>query len=38
MTDMYVYYFIRRRGPAHEGILSKRRATLEAIKGMGDPE
>ena len=37
MTDMYVYYFIRRRGPAHEGILSKRRATLEAIKRMGEP-
>jgi len=36
MTDMYVYYFIRRRGPADEGILSKRRATLEAIKGKGE--
>jgi hypothetical protein len=36
MTDMYVYYFMRRRGPANENILSKRRATLEAIKGKGE--
>jgi hypothetical protein len=36
MTDVYVYYFIRCRGPAGENILSNRRATLEAIKGMGE--
>jgi hypothetical protein len=36
MTDMYVYYFMRRRGPANENILSKRRATLDAIKGKGE--
>ena len=36
MTDMYVYYFMRRRGPGNENILSKRRATLEAIKGKGE--
>jgi hypothetical protein len=36
MTDVYVYYFMRCRGPAGEKILSKRRATLEAIKGMGE--
>jgi hypothetical protein len=36
MTDMYVYYFMRCRGPAGEEILSKRRATLEAIKGKGE--
>jgi hypothetical protein len=36
MTDMYVYYFMRRRGPANENILSKRRATLEAIKSKGE--
>src|ERR1700726_725065 len=32
MTDVYVYYFMR-RGPAGENILSKRRATLETING-----
>ena len=32
MSDVYVYYFMR-RGPAGANILSKRRATLEAIKG-----
>jgi hypothetical protein len=36
MTDLYVYYFIRSRGPAGENILSKRRATLETINGMGE--
>jgi len=35
MTDMYVYYFMR-RGPAGEHILSKRRATLETIKNKGE--
>jgi hypothetical protein len=36
MTDVYVYYFMRFRAPAGENILSKRRATLEAIKGKGE--
>jgi hypothetical protein len=35
MTDMYVYYFMR-RGPAGENTLSKRRATLQAINGKGE--
>src|ERR1700730_5726723 len=35
MTDMYVYYFMR-RGSAGENRLSMRRATLEAIKGQGE--
>jgi hypothetical protein len=35
MTDMYVYYFMR-RGPAGENILSKRPATLETIKDKGE--
>jgi hypothetical protein len=37
MTDMYVYFFMRSHGPAGEKLLSKRRATLEAIKNMGEP-
>lgn len=37
MTDMYVYYFMRNHGPAGKKVLSKRRATLEAIKNMGEP-
>ena len=37
MTDKYVYYFMRSSGPAGQPTLSKRRATLEAIKGKGDP-
>jgi hypothetical protein len=36
MTDVYVYYFMRSRGLAGENILSKRRATLEAINGKGE--
>jgi hypothetical protein len=36
VTDVYVYYFMRCRGSAGEKILSKRRATLEAIKGNKD--
>jgi hypothetical protein len=36
MTDMYVYYFMRPRGPGGVEILSKRRATLDAIKGKGE--
>jgi hypothetical protein len=35
LTDVYVYYFLR-RGPDGENILSKRRATIEAIKGKGE--
>lgn len=35
MSDVYVYYFMR-RGPAGENILSKRRATFETIKGEGE--
>ena len=35
MTDVYVYYFMR-RGSAGENILSKRRATLETINGKGE--
>jgi hypothetical protein len=37
MTDVYVYYFMRSRGPAGEMSRSKRRATLEAIKNLGEP-
>jgi hypothetical protein len=36
MTDMYVYHFMRCRGSAGDEILSKRRATLETIKGKGE--
>jgi hypothetical protein len=36
VTDAYVYYFMRYGGLAGEKILSKRRATLEAIKGRGE--
>ena len=36
MTDVYVYYFMRCRGPHGENILSKRRATLETIMGKGE--
>jgi len=35
MTDVYVYYFLR-LGPTGENILSKRRATLDAIKDRGE--
>jgi hypothetical protein len=35
MTDVYVYYFMR-RGSAGEKLLSMRRATLETIKGQGE--
>jgi hypothetical protein len=35
MSDVYVYHFMR-RGPAGENMLSKRRATLETIKGKGE--
>ena len=35
MTDMYVYYFTR-CGSHGDNILSKRRATLQAINGRGE--
>jgi hypothetical protein len=35
VTDVYVYYFTRYRGPLGEKILSKRRATLETSMGKG---
>jgi hypothetical protein len=36
MTDVLVYYFMRRGIPGGEESLSKRRATLETIKGKGE--
>jgi len=36
MSDVYVYYFMRHLGPVGEKVLSKRRATLETIKGRGE--
>jgi hypothetical protein len=33
MTDVYVYYFVRAGGK----VLSKRRASLETIKELGEP-
>jgi hypothetical protein len=35
MADVYVYYFMR-CGPHGENVLSKRRATLQTITGMGE--
>jgi hypothetical protein len=35
MTDVSVYYFIRRSTPDGEELLSKRRAILETIKRHG---
>lgn len=37
MSDAYVYFFIAAADPASERVLSTRPATLEAIKGMGEP-
>jgi hypothetical protein len=37
MTDMCVYYFKGPPGSAIENTLSTRPATLDAIKGLGDP-
>jgi len=37
MCDAYVYYFIAPNGPDGEKLLSVRPATLEAIKGRGEP-
>ena len=35
MSDVSVYYFMRRGGAGDEALISKRRATLEAIKDRG---
>jgi hypothetical protein len=37
MTDMYIYQFVVQDGSAGQGGLSPRPATLEAIKGRGEP-
>ncbi len=37
MTDAYIYYFTLRDSTTGEEILSSRRATLAAIKGVGKP-
>jgi hypothetical protein len=37
MSDMYVYRFMRSHGPTGGTILSERRATLDAIKDLGEP-
>jgi hypothetical protein len=36
MSDIYVYYFMRSGGLPGGRVLSKRRATLETIKGRGE--
>jgi hypothetical protein len=36
MSDVSVYYFMRRGGTGDEKLISKRRATLEAIKDRGE--
>jgi hypothetical protein len=37
MSDVYIYYFIGPQGPNGRNSLSARPATLEAIKGRGEP-
>jgi hypothetical protein len=37
MTDLYVYYFLRSRETTGQMSRSRRRATLETIKNMGEP-
>ncbi len=37
MADAYVYYFMEWDSPKGINVLSTRRATLEAIKGKGEP-
>jgi hypothetical protein len=37
VADVYVYYFMRCHASAGEKVLSRRRATLETIKNMGEP-
>ena len=36
MTDVSVYYFMRRSGPDGKELLSQRRATLDTIKDRGE--
>jgi hypothetical protein len=36
MADVSVYYFMRHGGPGGKALLSRRRATLEAIKDRGE--
>ena len=37
MSDVYLYFFVSRTGPNSTTIRSTRPATLEAIKGRGEP-
>jgi hypothetical protein len=37
MCDVYIYYFKTSNGPNGKNILSTRPATLDAIKGRGEP-
>jgi hypothetical protein len=37
MCDVYIYYFKTSNGPNGRNILSTRPATLDAIKGRGEP-
>jgi hypothetical protein len=37
MSDVYLYFFVSRTGPNSKTIRSTRPATLEAIKGRGEP-
>jgi hypothetical protein len=37
MCDVYIYYFQTSNGPDGKNILSTRPATLDAIKGRGEP-
>jgi hypothetical protein len=37
MCDVYIYYFKTSNGPNGKRILSNRPATLDAIKGRGEP-
>jgi len=37
MCDVYIYYFKTSNDPDGKNILSRRPATLEAIKGRGEP-
>jgi hypothetical protein len=37
MSDVYIYYFTQPTGPSGEGVLSAHPATLQAIKGRGEP-
>jgi hypothetical protein len=37
MCDVYIYYFNSSNGPRGKNVLSTRPATLEAIKGRGEP-